>query len=183
VSDPDHPRPRIAMALAMDRNRLIGANGALPWHIPGELAHFKAVTMGKPIIMGRRTFESIGRALPGRANLVVTRDAGWRHEGTSAHTSLESALQHGRRQAVASEVDEVVVIGGAQLCREAMPRVTRFHLTLVGAEFEGDTWLDAFEWAHWRERSRRSPDPAETGGTPVHYLELERIDSSGGQGL
>jgi len=168
--------PVLSMALAMDRNRLIGANGALPWHIPGELAHFKRVTMGKPIVMGRKTFESIGRPLPGRPNLVVTRDARWRAEGVTAFTSLEAALEAGRQEAIASGVDELVVIGGAALCRDAMPHAERFHLTLVDAEFEGDTWLDTFEWSRWREVSRQSPDPESTGGTQVHYLELERLE-------
>jgi len=163
------------MALAMDRNRLIGADGAMPWHIPGEQAHFKAVTMGKPIVMGRKTFESIGRVLPGRPNLVVTRDAGWRHEGVGVHGSLGAAIEQGRDLAIASGADEVVIIGGAELCRDAMPDIARFHLTLVDAEFDGDTWLESFDWSHWREVSRQSPDPATTGGTPVHYLELERI--------
>ena len=168
--------PVLALALAMDRNRLIGANGALPWRIPGELAHFKRVTMGKPIVMGRKTFESIGRPLPGRPNLVVSRDARWRAEGVTAFASLEAALEAGRRESIASGVDELVVIGGAALCRDAMPLAQRFHLTLVDAEFEGDTWLDTFEWSHWREVSRHSPDPAGTAGTQVHYLELERLE-------
>lgn len=164
----------IAMALAMDRQRLIGANGALPWRIPGELAHFKSVTLGKPIVMGRATFDSIGHALPGRPNIVVTRDADWRADGVQVAHSLEQALDVGRAQATTLGADEVVVIGGAALCREAMPLTTRFHLTLIDADYEGDTWLDAFDWQDWIERSRESPDPATTGGVPIHFLELER---------
>lgn len=171
----EHAGPNVAMALAMDRNRLIGREGELPWHIPGELAHFKAVTMGKPIVMGRKTFGSIGRALPGRPNLVVTRDATWGADGVTVVHSLEEALTTGRSLARERGADEIVVIGGAALCRDAMPLTTRFHLTLVDAEYEGDTWLESFEWEEWRELSRESPDPAVTGGVPVHYLELERL--------
>ena len=167
--------PVIAMALAMDRDRLIGRDGAMPWHIPGELAHFKAVTLGKPILMGRKTFASIGKALPGRPNIVITRDADWSHEGVDVAHSLDQALTLGRRRADELGTDELVIIGGAAICREAMPVTSRFYLTLIDALYEGDTWLDAFDWSHWRELSRVSPDPATTGGVRIHYVELERL--------
>ena len=166
--------PRIAMALAMDVNRLIGKGNDMPWCIPGELAHFKKITMGKPIIMGRKTFESIGRALPGRLNVVVTRDPHWRGEGVHVANTLEAALVEARAVAVRDQVDEVFVIGGAGLCRDAMPLTQRFYLTRIDHAFEGDTWLDAFEESDWVETTRESPDPMTTGGVAVHYCVLDR---------
>lgn len=170
----DKPAPLLALALAMDVNRLIGRNNDMPWHIPGEQAHFKAITLGKPIIMGRKTFESIGRALPGRLNIVVTRDPTWSAEGVTQAVGLDAAISIARERAIADDVDEMIVIGGAALCREAMPVAQRFYLTRVSQAYEGDTWLDTFEESEWREIERSSPDPETTGGIPVHYCVLER---------
>jgi len=141
------------MMMAMDANKLIGANGGLPWHIPGELAYFKSVTMGKPVIMGRKTFESIGKPLPGRANVVVTSNTSWQRDGV--HT-------------------EIMIIGGAALCRELMPVTERLYLTYIDKAFEGDTWLDSFHWREWTEVSRETRDPNDTNGIAVSYLVLER---------
>ncbi len=170
--------PVLSLVLAMDRNRLIGANGALPWHIPGELAHFKAVTLGRPVVMGRKTYESIGRPLPGRTNVVLTTDPTYRREGVLVAHALDDALQRARVQARADGVDEVCLIGGARLVRAAMPRITRFHLTRIDAEYKGDTWLEGFEPDEWVEVSRHEPDPATTGGVPIAYLTLERAGST-----
>ena len=166
--------PVLSLVLAMDRNRLIGANGGLPWHVPGELAHFKTVTMGKPVVMGRKTHESIGRPLPGRTNVVLTTDPTYRREDVHVAHALGDALEIARTQARADGVDEVCLIGGAGLARAAMPRVRRFHLTRIDAEYEGDTWLESFEPDDWVEVSRHEPDPATTGDVPIAYLTLER---------
>jgi len=175
------PDPRVAMMMAMDRNRLIGKDGGMPWHVPGELAYFKATTLGKPVLMGRKTHESIGRPLPGRTNVVVTRDRDWRAEGVLVAHSLEEALETGR--GVAREPDtraeEIVVIGGAALCREAMALTERLYLTVIDHAFEGDTWLDSYDPAEWRELSRERRDPATSGGLDVVYLVLERTASGG----
>ena len=171
--------PVVAMMMAMDRNRLIGQDGHLPWHVPGELAYFKSVTLGKPVLMGRRTFESIGRPLPGRTNVVVTRNPEWRAEGVEVARSFDEALATGRR--VAGEADtragEVVVIGGAGLCADAMPATERLYLTVIDHAFEGDTWLDSYDAGDWREVSCERRDPATTGGLDVRYLVLERLGS------
>jgi len=164
------------MMMAMDANRLIGANGGMPWFIPGEQAYFKSVTMGKPVIMGRKTFESIGKPLPGRPNVVVTRSESWQYDGVHCVSSIDDALD------VAAEIaqdpktaaDEIMVIGGAALCRELMPATERLYLTYIDATFEGDTWLDSFHWEEWQEVSRQTRDPAETDGLDVVYLVLER---------
>ena len=173
--------PRVAMMMAMDRNRLIGREGGMPWHVPGEQAYFRAVTTGKPIVMGRKTHESIGRALPGRTNIVVTRDVRWRAAGVTVAHSLEEALAIGGEVAAdpATPADELVVIGGAALCRDAMPSTERLYLTVIDHAFEGDTWLDSYHPERWRETSREARDPATTGGLGVVYLVLERVAPRG----
>lgn len=168
------PYPKIAMALAMDTNRLIGKDGGMPWYIPGEQAHFKSITLGKPVIMGRKTFESIGKPLPGRLNIVVTRDTSWSADGVVVAGSLDEALCAGRIKAIEHSAREVVVIGGAGLCRDAMPLIDRFYLTRVDKAFTGDTWLDSFAEEDWVEIERSSPDADTTGGIPIHYCVLER---------
>jgi len=162
--------PLISMALGMDRNKLIGKNNALPWRVPGDLPRFKSITMGKPVLMGRKTFDSIGKPLPGRTNIVVTRNAEWQADGVQAATSLNEALE------LASQTSppECVVIGGAGLCREAMPLTQRIYLTYIDHEFEGDTWFDSFHWEDWQEVSREDADPEKSGGYQVAYLVLER---------
>ncbi len=162
------------MALAMDRNRLIGRDNGMPWRIPGEQAHFKEITLGKPIIMGRATFDSIGRPLPGRLNVVVTRSPEWHADGVVIAHDLDSALDSATAQARADGASEVVVIGGAALCHEVMERTHRFYLTRVDQAFDGDTWLECFNETDWQEVSRESPNPAITGGIPIHYCVLER---------
>jgi len=149
----------------------------MPWHIPGELAYFKSVTMGHPVIMGRKTFDSIGKPLPGRLNVVVTRNSDWQSEGVVAVTSLQDAIDVSKATVVDTENPQVMVIGGAALCREAMPLTDRLYLTFIDAEYEGDTWLDSYEPTQWQEVSRRDVDPADTGGIAVSYRVLERPDS------
>jgi dihydrofolate reductase len=174
-------QPTIAMMLAMDRNKLIGSAGGMPWSIPGELAYFKSDTMGKPVIMGRKTYESMGRPLPGRTNIVVTRNPDWAVDGVTTVDSLEQALSIGQEVArqPATAADELMIIGGAGLCREAMAFTQKFYLTVVDHAFEGDTWLDSFNWDEWQEVSRETRDPATTGGLDVSYLVLARRRRSG----
>lgn len=160
----------LAMAMAMDKNKLIGKDGGLPWHIPGELAHFKSVTMGKPIVMGRKTFDSIGKPLPGRTNIVVTRNKDWRAGGVVACESLSSAIQQATA-VLKDESGEIVVIGGAALCREAMPITERLYLTYIDHAYEGDTWLDSFDFTDWAEADRVDN---EHDGLRFSYLTLER---------
>ena len=167
--------PIIAMMMAMDKNKLIGSDGGLPWHIPGELAYFKRVTMGKPIIMGRKTFDSIGKPLPGRANIVVTRNADWKSDGVIVVGSLEEAFEAGRH-ALKSQAnkEEIVVIGGASLCRAAMSTTQRLYLTVVDKAHSGDTWLDSFNWDDWVVVSESVQDSISTGGLAVTYWVLEK---------
>ncbi len=128
----------------MARNGVIGRNGDLPWRLPADLKHFKAMTMGKPIVMGRKTWESIGKPLPGRENIVVTRDRGYVAPGGRVSHTLDEAL------AAAGAVPEIMVIGGAQLYALAMPRATRLYLTRVDADISGDTLFPPLEPGRWR---------------------------------
>jgi dihydrofolate reductase len=133
----------VSIIAAMDRNRLIGNENRLPWHLPADLAHFKKVTMGKPIIMGRKTYESIGRALPGRTNIVLTRSPDFNAEGVLIANTLQQALDY-----VAVE-EEVMVIGGSTIYELALPRADRLYLTYVESSFEGDAWFPDFDPEQW----------------------------------
>lgn len=158
----------ISIVVAMDRNRLIGCGNALPWHLPADLAHFKAVTMGKPIVMGRRTYESIGRPLPGRHNIVITRNADFAAPGCTVVTGVEAAL------AAAGEVPEVMLIGGAQLYAELLPRAERIYLTRIDAAFAGDAWFPVLAEGEWRETERSDNVPDVRNPYPYSFLVLER---------
>ncbi len=144
------PNPRLSLIVAMAKNRVIGANNAVPWHLPGELKMFKSITMGHHIIMGRKTWESIGRLLPGRTTIVVTRQRDYAVPGAKIADSLESAL------AACQGDDEIFVIGGAQLFAAALPRADRIYLTVVDAEVGGDIHLPDFDLGAWRERSSQA---------------------------
>ena len=143
---------RISLIAAVARNGVIGREGGMPWHLPDELRHFKATTMGHTLVMGRKTFDSIGRALPGRRTVVVTRDPSWQHAGVEAAHSFAEAI------ALAGPADEVFVAGGAQVYAEALPWAHRLVLTEVDAEPEGDTWFPEWRRDEWREVSREPHD-------------------------
>lgn len=145
---------RIALMVAMARNRVIGRNNRLPWYLPEEMQYFKRATMGKPIIMGRRTHESIGRALPGRSNIVITRNDDWSREDVWVAHSLEQALEQAERQGLIDGAEETVVIGGAQVYAEALPVADRLYLTEVHADVAGDTFFPLVDLSHWEEVSR-----------------------------
>ncbi len=150
---------RLAVMVAVAANGVIGNDQGLPWHLPGDLRYFKRVTLGKPIVMGRRTFESIGRALPGRTNIVISRNPGLSAEGISLAASLDEALERADEVARREAVDEFVVIGGAQIYRLAIPKADRLYLTEVHARVPGDTVLPDIAWERWRE-TVREPHPA-----------------------
>ena len=141
--------PNIAIIVAMDRNGIIGREGGLPWHLPNDLKHFKGITMGAPIIMGRRTHESVGRALPGRMNIVVSRNLAYAAPGCRVVSSLHEAMS------AASPASCAFVIGGAALYREALPMADRMFVTEVDAVVEGDVRFPAFDRSQWREVTRK----------------------------
>jgi dihydrofolate reductase len=158
----------ITLIAAMARNRAIGFDGGMPWHLPAELKHFKASTMGKPIVMGRKTWESIGRALPGRQNIVVTRKREYQAEGCTVVPSFDQAME-------AAVGEEVMIIGGGQLYRQALPLADRMLLTLVDCEPEADTWFPEWNKDEWREISRRSQVADENNELAYEVLKLERF--------
>jgi dihydrofolate reductase len=146
--------PRITLVAAMARNRVIGRAGGMPWHLPADLAHFKAVTLGHPVLMGRKTFESIGRALPGRLNIVISRGRPELPEGVLLCASLDEAI------AACAGHAELMVIGGGEIYRQALDRAERLALTLIDAEIDGDTWFPDFQLGPWRlsAMTARPPD-------------------------
>lgn len=156
-------RPRVTLVVARASNGVIGAAGALPWHLPEDLKHFRALTMGHPIVMGRRTWDSIGRALPGRRSIVVSRDPGRRFEGAERAASLDEALAIAAHPAADPSIaaDELFVIGGAQLFAAALPLADRAVVTEIDREFDGDTYFDALDpqdWSVVERRERRAAD-------------------------
>jgi len=158
----------LALIVAIAANGIIGRDNALPWHIPGDLRWFKRQTLGKAVIMGRRTWESLGRPLPGRTNIVLTRQPDWSAVGALVAASLEAALALAE-QAVPG--GEAMVIGGAELFAEALPRVERLYLTEIGRAYDGDTLFPPFDRRDWREIAR---EPQE-GDPPFAFLVLERV--------
>jgi len=147
----------IVLVVAIAENGVIGRKGDLPWRIPDDLKHFKAVTMGKPIVMGRKTFESIGNPLPGRANIVITRDKNYRAEGVLIAASLDAALDIAAKEAEHSGAREIAVIGGSAIFAETLPRADRIELTEVHARPEGDVTFPAYAREQWRELRREGP--------------------------
>jgi dihydrofolate reductase len=160
---------RIAIIAAMAANRVIGRENRLPWRLSADLRHFKSLTMGKPVIMGRNTYESIGKPLPGRSNIVVTGDAGYRAPGCRVVHSVQQALE------AAASQDEVMVIGGAQLYRQTLQHADRLYLTLVKAEVDGDAVFPEIEAQQWRELHRESHRADEKNEYDYDFLTLERV--------
>jgi len=133
----------LSLIVAMDENRLIGSDNQLPWHLPADLAFFKRTTLGKPIIMGRKTYESIGRPLPGRRNIVITRDTEFSAEGCEIVNDIDAAL------CSCSDHDELMLIGGASLYEQTIDRSSCMYITRIHHSFEGDTWFPEFNSAQW----------------------------------
>lgn len=146
---------RLSLIAAMARNRVIGRDNTLPWHLPEDLRHFKATTLGKPVIMGRKTWESLGRPLPGRRNIIVSRNADYVPAGGERVDSLESAI------AICGDAEEAFVIGGAEIYRQALPLAGRIYLTEIGQEVEGDASFPEIPAAEWQETSRETHVSAE----------------------
>ena len=149
----------ISLIVAHDENRVIGYENSMPWHLPGELQYFKEMTMGKPIIMGRKTFESIGRPLPGRRNIVITRNESYHAEGEGIEVvgSLQEALT------LVKDVSEIMIIGGAQIFEQAMHIADKLYITLINHTFNGDTYFPIYE--NWQETSCSEPIEAAEGYT------------------
>jgi dihydrofolate reductase len=161
--------------LARDRKGVIGKNGALPWRLKTDLLRFKAITLSKPVIMGRKTWDSLPiKPLPGRLNIVLSRDGSFEPEQALVCESFTDALNIAREQAADDGVDEICVIGGAALFEAALPKARRLYLTEVQAEVEGDVSLPAFDETQWREVSREAHPAGPDDQYPFIFRVLER---------
>ncbi|MDZ4299291.1 MAG: type 3 dihydrofolate reductase [Candidatus Sungbacteria bacterium] len=159
----------ISLIAAMDRNRVIGNKNALPWHLPADFAHFKALTKGKPIIMGSTTFASIGKPLPERKNIVLNRDKGYAPEGIIVARSIPEALTE------AAGAEEVMICGGASVYGQFLPLAHRMYLTMIDAEVEGNAQFPAWSPNEWREVSREAHPADEKNEYRYSFVRLERV--------
>ncbi|SMF55027.1 dihydrofolate reductase [Alteromonadaceae bacterium Bs31] len=164
----------IALVVAVARNGIIGRDNGMPWHLPEDFKHFKKITWGHPILMGRKTFESIGKALPGRTNIIVTRQKDWHAEGAIVASSLEQALIRGSGQAKKLGVDTQMVIGGAELYRQALPLAQRIYFTEVHADVEGDTTFPSLNHDQWQERERQDFAGQGNNSPAFSFVTLDR---------
>ena len=167
---------KLALICAVAENRTIGRNNSLPWHLSEDLKYFKRITMGNSIIMGRKTWESIGRALPGRTNIVITSNTDYEAEGVKVVGSLEAALKLVESISIIDGSEEAFVIGGAALYKEALPYAQRFYLTRVHADVKGDTFLAEFNEEEWNEVSREEFQKSETNPYNYSICVLERFN-------
>ncbi len=159
----------MSLIVAMDTRRVIGKANQLPWHLPADLQHFKKITLGKPIIMGRKTYESIGRPLPGRRNVVISRQENFRVPGCDVFSSLVDALD------ALTHEPEVMVIGGANIFEQALPLADRLFLTIIHEDFEGDTFFPEWSEAEWKEVASETHEPDEKNVYSYTFLELRRV--------
>ena len=170
---------KLALICAMAENRVIGKNNSLPWRLSHDLRYFKQTTMGSCIIMGRRTFESIGRALPGRSNIVISSNPEYEAEGVRVVHSLDEALRLAESIAVINGAEETFVIGGAGLYQAALPMAQRFHLTRVHAAVDGDTYLTGFDEDEWQEIAREDFTGDDSNPYDYSICLLERKPAGG----
>lgn len=161
---------RIALVVAMAENRVIGRGNALPWKISEDLRFFKKITMGKPILMGRKTFQSIGKALPGRTNIVISRDPDFAAEGIKTAPDLETAIKLAKLESP----EEIMIIGGAEIYALALPLADRIYLTEVHAKIDGDAWFPAYDRAEWSETARTDFDSEPA----FSFVTLDRIQGA-----
>lgn len=161
-------KPIISLVCAMANNRVIGLNNQMPWHMPADLKHFKETTMGKPIVMGRKTFESIGRPLPGRRNVVITRNKDYQPAGVDVVSSIEEAL------ALLKDVEEIMITGGGNIYQQTLDLADRLYLTFIELDTEGDAFFPEFEHLNLQEVSREQHLPDEKNPHPYQFVTLQR---------
>ncbi|MGE4417391.1 MAG: dihydrofolate reductase [Marinobacterium sp.] len=167
---------RLAMIAVQSQNRVIGNNNKLPWYLPEDLKYFKRVTLGKPIIMGRKTFESIGRPLPGRTNIIITRNPDWTHDGAGVRVvhSLQQAIELAESLALVNGFEESLVIGGAEIYALALPQADRLYLTQVHAEVQGDAHFPPLDPSQWQEMAREDFSAIEPNPYDYSFIVLDR---------
>ena len=159
----------VSIIAAMDRNHLIGNKNKLPWHLPADFAHFKSVTMGKPIVMGRKTFESIGKPLPGRTNIVLSRNPEACFDGVVCVSNFADAV------AAVPDAEEIMIIGGSTIYEMLLPLVNRLYFTFVDAEFEGDAWFPEFDEEQWFEKETLTRPADKKNLYDCRFVTLERL--------
>lgn len=163
---------RVSLIAAVAENGVIGRDNTLPWRLPADLRHFRRLTLGHPVLLGRRNYESIGRPLPGRTNIVLTRRRGYTAPGCTVVHSLADAL------AAAAGTDELFVAGGAEIYAQALERAQRFYLTRVHAEVPGDTRFPEVDWSRWRETARERHEPDAEHAYSYSFITLERTEAA-----
>jgi dihydrofolate reductase len=173
LSGKDVTQPRIALIWAMARNRVIGQGNTLPWRLPADLQHFRELTSGHPVLMGRKTFESLGRPLPNRTNIVISSRTDYVPPGCLVAHSLDEALVLALPH-VPLQDPQIFVIGGAQLYAQMLPRADRLYVTLVETEVAGDAWFPEFDLDAWRETQREAHPEDDKNLYPYIFLTLER---------
>jgi dihydrofolate reductase len=162
----------ISLIAAMGKDRVIGINNRLPWRLPADMKHFRAITMGKPVLMGRKTFVSIGRPLPGRTNIVVSQDPDFHPEGVTVARSIAEALTAG------GNAEEIMVIGGASFYTQLLPRAQRLYLTEIHHRFTGDAFFPAWNRNDWHEIEREDHNADDENVYPYSFITLARQDGS-----
>lgn len=158
----------VSIIAAMDKNRLIGRNNDLPWRLPSDLAHFKKVTMNKPILMGRKTYDSIGRPLPGRKNIILTRVKNLDIEGVTVVNSLDAVMTAAR------DAEELMVIGGSEVYELVLPKTQRMYLSFIDGEFEGDAWFPEFDTNDWEIIESKEQPAGEKGVPGCRFVTYQR---------
>jgi len=169
----------VALIWAMAKNRVIGLNNGLPWQLPDDMRHFMATTKGRPVIMGRRTLESMPSALPGRFNIVLTRRPRYRRKGIRIARDLNSALILAKEELESSRHRTAFVIGGAGVYEEALPLADKLFVTWIDAELEGDTWFPHIDWRHWEETDSREHGTDAAHAHPFRFATYQRKRRSG----
>lgn len=168
-------RPALALVVAMAENGVIGRQNGLPWHVSSDLKRFRALTMGKPLLMGRKTFESIGRALPGRETVIVSRDAAFTPPSGVYHaTTIDAALALTAARAEAMQADEIIVAGGSEIFAALLDRVDRMYVTFIDAAPQGDVFFPSVDWSRWKEIRREKHLPQKGDDAAFSFVDFVR---------
>jgi len=165
---------KLSLIMARAENGTIGIDNTLPWHISSDLKNFKKVTMAKPVIMGRKTFESIGKPLPGRTNIVITRQADWQVKGAIVCHDVKEAVTSAKKAAADTDAEEIMVIGGAEIYARLLLEADRIYLTEVHRHYEGDAWFTAPDKTQWKEISRERFPPDDQDGPSYSFVVFDR---------
>jgi dihydrofolate reductase len=166
--------PPLVLIAAVAENGVIGKNNSLPWHLTSDLKRFRALTMGKPMIMGRKNFQSIGRVLPGRESIVVTRDKDFSADGVHVVHSIEDAIACAAKRAAAMQAQEIILAGGSELYAAMIDKVDKMHITYVDLSPEGDTFFPAIDWSQWAEESRMRPPKDDKDDASFSFVDYRR---------